>query len=61
MAINSRPDTFKQAHQLKPGDLIALHYGKPVAHVDMKITSDEYTTVILTVPNDEPVRCTKTN
>lgn len=56
MVMDKHADRFKQAHQLRPGDVIALHYGKPTAHVASKITGSETTVIILEVPNAEPVR-----
>lgn len=49
-------DGFKQAHQLNPGDMIALHYSNPCAKVVQKVTGDAVTVVIIEVPNGEPVR-----
>lgn len=49
-------DGFKQAHQLNPGDMIALHYSSPCAKVVQKVTGDAVTVVIIEVPNEEPVR-----
>lgn len=53
MAVKYTQDGFKQAHQLKPGDLIALHYSNPCAKVVGKVTGDDLTVVIIEVPNSE--------
>jgi hypothetical protein len=58
MAVNKKADQFKQAHQLVPGDMIALHYSTPCATVVSKITGCNTTVVIIEVPNEEPVRYT---
>lgn len=54
-------DKFKQAHQLKEGDMIALHYGKTTATVVGKVTGNDTTVIILTIDNSEPVRYTESS
>lgn len=54
--IVGNQEKFKQAHQLKAGDMISLHYGKTTATVVGKVTGNETTVVILEVDNSEPVR-----
>lgn len=61
MVIVGKQEKFKQAHQLQPGDMIALHYGKTTATVVGKVTGDETTVVILEVDNSEPVRYSETS
>lgn len=57
MGINQKSDRFKQAHQLTAGDKVALHYSDPCAKVVLKVSGERETTLVIVVPNDEPVRC----
>lgn len=57
MAINQRSGRFKQAHQLTAGDKVALHYSEPCAEVVLKVSGERDTTLVIVVPNNEPVRC----
>lgn len=53
-----RTSSFKQVHELQPGDNVALHYGEPCGKVVGKYTGNENTVVILEVQNSTPVRFT---
>lgn len=57
MTINQQSQKYKQAHQLTTGDMVALHYSEPCAKVVLKVSGDRETTLVIVVPNDEPVRC----
>jgi hypothetical protein len=56
VAINQQ-GTFKQAHELVAlSDHIAVNYGEPCGKVVLKVTGNDTTTLVITVPNSTPVR-----